>query len=142
MSYIQNIFNLYAPQYLKLYGGNMPQNHRKTISAILQCRDGSFGANVFRCDSCGQIHITPCSCGNRHCPTCQNDKAEQWLLKQLNNLLPCPYFLITFTVPDELRPFVRSNQSAAYSAMFSASSDALKTLAKDKRFIGAEKIGR
>lgn len=59
----------------------------------------------------------------------------------MHNLLPCPYFLITFTVPDELRPFIRSNQGAAYSAMFSAASASLKTLAGDKRFIGAEKTG-
>lgn len=141
MSAIQNIFRLYAPEYLKLYGSDMPQNHRRTISAIRQCRHGSFGANVFRCASCGNIHITRCSCGNRHCPTCQNDKAEQWLINQARNLLPCSYFLITFTVPDELRPFCRSNQQAAYSAMFSASSEALKTLAEDKRFIGAQKPG-
>ncbi|HDH34408.1 MAG TPA: transposase [Nitrospirae bacterium] len=141
MSAIQNIFKLYAPEYLNLYGNAMPENHRKTISAIQQCRHGSFGANVFRCDSCGNIHITECSCGNRHCPTCQNDKAAQWLINQSKNLLPCSYFLITFTIPDELRPIFRSNQQAAYSAMFSAASDTLKTLAKDKRFIGAEKTG-
>jgi len=141
MSAIQNIFRLYGPEYLKLYGNDMPQNHRRTISAIQQCRHGSFGANVFRCASCGNIHITKCSCGNRHCPTCQNDKAEQWLINQARNLLPCSYFLITFTVPDKLRPFFRCNQQAAYSAMFSASSEALKTLAEDKRFIGAQKTG-
>jgi hypothetical protein len=141
MNAIQNIFRLYAPEYLNLYGDSMPDNHRRTMSAIQQCRHGSFGANVFRCASCGNIHITRCSCGNRHCPTCQNDKAEHWLLKQLNNLLPCSYFLITFTVPDKLRPFIRGNQSAAYSAMFSAASASLKTLAEDKRFVGSEKTG-
>jgi len=141
MSAIQNIFKLYAPEYLNLYNSVMPDNHRKTISAIQQCRHGSFGANVFRCDTCGNIHITQCSCGNRHCPTCQNDKAAQWLINQSKNLLPCSYFLITFTIPEQLRPFVRSNQEASYSAMFSAASDSLKTLAKDNRFVGADKAG-
>ena len=139
MSAIQDIFTLYGPEYLRLYGNSMPQNHRRAISAIRQCRRGPFGLNVFHCDSCGSVHITKCSCGNRHCPTCQNDKAEQWLINQSRNLLPCSYFLITFTVPKDLRPFCRSNQQAAYSAMFSAASDALRTLAKDKRFCGAEK---
>jgi chloramphenicol O-acetyltransferase len=141
MSAIQNIFKLYAPEYLNLYGNTMPENHRKTITAIQQCRHGSFGANVFRCSSCGNIHITQCSCGNRHCPTCQNDKAAQWLINQSKNLLPCSYFLITFTIPDELRPLFRSNQQAAYSAMFSAASDTLKTLAKDKHYVGVNKTG-
>lgn len=141
MNAIQDIFNLYGPEYLNLYGDNIPLNHRRAISAIQQCRGGAFGVNVFRCNSCGNIHFTQCSCGNRHCPTCQNEKAEQWLIKQINSLLPCPYFLITFTVPDELRHFIRSSQHAAYSAMFSAASESLKSLAKDRRFIGADKTG-
>jgi hypothetical protein len=141
MSHIQNIFTLYGPEYLKRFGDLMPSHHRKAISAIRQCRGGAFGFNVFRCDSCRDIHITRCSCGNRHCPTCQHEKAGQWLLNQMNNLLPCPYFLITFTVPDNLRGFCRRNQRAVYSAMFSSASAALKSLAKDPRFVGAEKTG-
>ena len=39
------------------------------------------------------------SCGNRHCPSCQQDKTKAWLEAQTDRLLPCPYFLLTFTVP-------------------------------------------
>ena len=120
MSHIKNIFIRYGSEYIRRYGNRMPENHRRAISAIQRCRGGAFGFNVFRCGSCREIHITRCSCGNRHCPTCQHEKSGQWLMNQMNNLLPCPYFLITFTVPDDLRSFCRKNQRAAYSAMFSA----------------------
>ena len=43
------------------------------------------------------------SCGDRHCPSCRRDQAEAWLEKQTGRLLPCPYFLVTFTLPAALR---------------------------------------
>ena len=38
--------------------------------------------------------------------------------------LPCPYFLVTFTLPAELHEFARSHQRVIYSALFEASSAA------------------
>jgi hypothetical protein len=58
------------------------------------------------------------------------------LHSQLDKQLPGPYFLITFTVPEALRPFCRSRSRLAYQTLFSASSQALKRLAKEPRFIG------
>ena len=47
------------------------------------------------------------SCGNRHCPVCQNEKAAEWVYRRQLQLLPCTYFLATFTVPEALRPVIR-----------------------------------
>lgn len=49
--------------------------------------------------------------------------------------------MITFTVPDTLRRFVRSNQRVAYAAMFKASSEAIKKLAADEKYVGGELPG-
>jgi len=119
----------------------MPSIHRKLIHAINSCRSGDLGSHLYKCQACGLVHMVPCSCGNRHCPTCQNEKASLWLGKQMSNLLPCPYFMITFTVPQELRGFIRSNQRIAYGAMFDAAAGALRILARDPRFVGADQIG-
>ncbi len=59
----------------------------------------------------------------------------------MEKLLPCPYFMITFTVPQQLRRFIRSNQKIAYTAMFDSAAQALKKLARDPRFVGADQIG-
>ena len=48
---------------------------------------------------------------------------------------------MTFTVPETLRPFIRSHQRLAYQAMFHASSLALNRLATDERFIGTDLPG-
>jgi hypothetical protein len=80
--------------------------------------------------------VVPQSCGNRHCPQCQGHKAKEWLDEQLEKLLPCPYFLITFTVPNELRRFVRSHPRECYRAMFQASAATLIELAKNPKYVG------
>jgi hypothetical protein len=138
---IQDIFREYGPLYLARFGTRMPASQKKVLRAIQQCRSGAFGTGLYECPSCRTTHHIPCSCGNRHCPMCQQHKADQWRHKQLRRLLPCHYFLITFTVPEEIRPLIRSNQRVGYEALFSASSEALKKLAADTRFVGTSKIG-
>jgi hypothetical protein len=59
----------------------------------------------------------------------------------LKRQLPGHHFLLTFTVPDNLRRFIRKNQRVAYSALFKASSEAMKKLALDEKFIGADLPG-
>lgn len=119
----------------------MPQLHKKTIQDIAGCRSGSFGTILYACHHCRTIQPVPCCCGNRHCPTCQQNKSEQWLHRQLEKLLPTHYFLVTITLPQNLRDVARSHQKIVYTALFSCAHEALTTLAKDKRFVGSSRIG-
>ena len=141
MSAIQKIFQIYGPQYLALYGDRMPHVHKKTIQDISGCRNGSFGTILYGCHDCGTIQTIACCCGNRHCPTCQHDKTDQWLKKQMEKLLPTHYFLLTLTLPPGLREVARAHQKIAYAALFSCAHEALRKLAQDKRFIGSTRIG-
>jgi hypothetical protein len=68
-------------------------------------------------------------------------KGAGWLQRQLAKLLPCHYFLVTFTVPEEFRHFARSHPREAYTAMFRASSEALKALAADPKRLDATTMG-
>jgi len=49
--------------------------------------------------------------------------------------------MITFTVPQNLRRFIRSHQRVGYSAIFAASSQTIKKLATDQKYIGADMPG-
>jgi hypothetical protein len=140
MTTITDIFKAFAPEYLERYP-NLPVSHQKTISAIQNCRTGHYGHSLYACQSCAQQHRVNHSCGNRHCPQCQHHKTQQWLHHQLQKHLPGPHFLITFTVPEALRPFIRSHQRIAYAALFKASATALKRLAQEERFIGTNLPG-
>lgn len=140
MGAITAIFRTFGPEYLKKYP-HMPRQHRKVITAIINCRSGEYGAAFYHCENCGGRHRVDCSCGNRHCPQCQYHKTRQWLETQLEKTLPVNHTMLTFTVPALLRPFCRANQQAAYAAMFKASSESIKALLKDPRFVGTDLPG-
>jgi Putative transposase/Transposase zinc-binding domain len=140
MTTLRDIFTAFAPEYLERYP-NLPTAHRQVISAIQQCRSGHYGHSLYQCSRCGEHHRVNHSCGNRHCPQCQQHKTQQWLSRHLDKQLPGPHFLLTFTVPETLRLFIRSHQRPAYQAMFHASAEALKRLATDARFIGTDLPG-
>lgn len=141
MTTISEIFRSFAPEYIERFGTAIPNEHLKTIDAIVQCRTEAAGISYYECEACGEPHIVYRSCGNRHCPTCQNHKARKWLERQLDRKMPGHHFMITFTVPEKLRPIIRSNQRISYSALFKASSDAMKKLARDERLIGGDLPG-
>jgi hypothetical protein len=53
-------------------------------------------------------------------------------------LLPTPYFMVTFTLPEPLRQLARSHQKVVYNLLFQCSAAALQELAKDNRFVGGQ----
>jgi len=141
MTSIREIFTTFAPEYLQRYATAMPSNHRKVIDAIMACRTQACGLAFYRCDGCAEPQQFFVSCGNRHCPTCQYNKTQQWLQTQIKRQLPGHHFLITFTLPEQLRSFIRQHQRVGYAALFKASSDAIKKLAADPKHIGGDLPG-
>ncbi|MCP4542711.1 MAG: IS91 family transposase [Chloroflexi bacterium] len=133
-----DIFLEYGPSYRAKYGDRMLPSHKKAMHAIEQCRTSALGGHVYHCLDCGEKEYQYHSCRNRHCPKCQNGKAYEWLEKQQSILLPTPYFLVTFTLPDELRDVARSNQKLIYDALFRMSAQAMQTLGADPRFVGGQ----
>jgi Putative transposase/Transposase zinc-binding domain len=140
MTTLREICTAFGPEYLERYP-QQPLAHRQVLSAIQQCQSGYYGHSLYQCHTCGGQHRVHHSCGNRHCPQCQQHKTQQWLQPHLDTQLPGPHFLLTFTVPEPLRPFIRSHQRPAYQAMFHASAMALKRLAQDARFLGTDLPG-
>lgn len=138
---INEIFKMYAHEYIDQFGEDMPSVHRKVINAIINCRTGYYGYMIYQCEECGKKHVIYTSCGNRHCPGCQQHKTHLWLEKQIDKQLPGHHFLITFTVPSSLRLFIRSHQHVCYSALFKSSSDTIKKLAIDEKYIGGDLPG-
>jgi hypothetical protein len=141
MATITEIFRTFSPEYIDRYGDAIPQEHLKAINAINQCRTEAAGVALYECRECAETSRVNRSCGNRHCPTCQNDKTRQWLERQLQRQLPGHHFMITFTVPEDLRRIIRSHQKVCYSALFTASSDSIKLLVKDQKFVGGDLPG-
>ena len=119
----------------------MSIDQQRAMQMIQRCRTGRLGSVVYHCSSCGQQHRVLRSCGNRHCPACQSQKGHDWLAAQLKKLLPCSYFMLTFTVPSELRRFIRSHPKECLPVLFDAARDTLRELAANPKHIGSGRLG-
>ena len=113
-------------------------SQKRTLQAILQCRTPALGGEVYGCPECGRLHYSYHSCGNRHCPKCHTQQTERWLQEQRARLLPCPYYLLTFTLRSELRPLARSHQKLMYGLLLSASAASIQKLCADPQWLGAQ----
>jgi len=120
------------------YADRLLPAHHRALDAIARCRTPAAGEVVARCSACAQIQWHPCSCGHRSCPKCQNHEVTQWLERQREKLLPVDYFLVTFTLPCELRPLVWSHQRQAYNALFAAAIATLKAFGLNPKHLGAQ----
>lgn len=138
---IREIFRSFGPEYIKRYGLRMPKDQLKALKAMMDCRTDRFGQTIYTCQRCGETHTVYRSCGNRHCPNCQFQKSRAWLDRQMDRRLPGHHFMVTFTVPAHTRRFIRSHQRIGYAALFKASSDTMKTLSNDPRYLGGDVPG-
>ena len=136
MGAIADIFRLHGPAYRAKFEARMLPSHLRAMQAIEACRTEALGGHVYYCEACQKSQSRYHSCKNRHCPTCQHDTAYQWLTQQRELLLPVPYFLVTFTLPEGLREVAQSHQHSLYTLLFRSSAVALQKLAGDPRFIG------
>lgn len=114
---------------------------RKVLIAIQRCRTGELGHVIFECSQCHHQHWVGRSCGNRHCPNCQHEKTQAWLQKQTDRLLPIQHFLVTFTVPEELRGLLRACPREGYEAIFSAGSETIQKLLTNPKWLGSDNVG-
>jgi predicted RNA-binding Zn-ribbon protein involved in translation (DUF1610 family) len=133
---LADIFRAYGPAYRAKFGTKMPPSHLQAMRAIEQCRTPALGGHVYTCPDCGETLYRYHSCRNRHCPKCQHENAQRWLGQQYELRLPVPYFMLTVTLPRQLRPFARSHQKLVYDMLFHASAEAAQQLACDPRFVG------
>ena len=105
---------------------------------ISKCHTAELGGVVLTCTDCGHVQYKYHSCRNRHCPSCQGSKREEWIAKQQQYLLNVPYFHVVFTLPSELHQLCLHKPKVMYKILFDASYSTIKTLAKVKKYLGAQ----
>lgn len=127
-----------SPRYTRKYGATIPRAHVAAVQAILDCRSGALGGSVHYCNSCGKQHRFEHSCHHRLCPRCGTRDRQAWIERLKAKLLPVPYSMITFTVPAELRPYIRKRQKLCYHLFYQSSAQALQECAAIDKYIGAE----
>ena len=97
---------------------NFTVHQEKTLRALTLCRTAALGGHVDACDACGNISISYNSCRNRHCPKCQGHKREEWIQAREQDLLPCSYYHLVFTLPDSLNGLAIAHPKIVYKILF------------------------
>jgi hypothetical protein len=102
-----------------------PAHHWKVLRALCACHTEALGGHRYLCHDCGREHFAPNGCGNRHCPSCQKLQSARWLDRQIEHVLPIPYFHVVFTLPHGLNPLIQYNQKRLYNLLFASASATL-----------------
>ena len=134
---VADVFRAHQGEFLQRWGNALSDQQRKVLRDIGLCRTAALGTHRERCDRCSYETVAYDSCRNRHCPKCQSQARDRWLLKQAASLLPVPYVHAVFTVPEQLAALGLRNQRVFYSMLFRAASETLLEIAADPRRLGA-----
>jgi len=72
------------------------------------------------------------------CPKCGGREAAQWTARQQEKLLPVPYFMVTMTIPSELRASFGREEAFWYDAFFAAGAKVLTETAAEEKHLGVQ----
>lgn len=133
---IRTAFQTFYPDYAATHRTSLLQD--KTADCIAACKTGYLGYTIEECPDCGYMKIHARSCNNRNCPCCQAPMEQKWIMERNSELIfGMAYYHVVFTLPHELNPLILENQKTLYNLLFSAASDTLITLCRDKKYMGA-----
>jgi hypothetical protein len=133
---VAEIIRLHGAAYGARFGKALGASQRRALRDLPACRTPACGGHVRQCEQCGRTVYAYHSCGNRTCPKCHRAQTARWLAAQRARLLPCPYYLLTFTLPSALRALARDHPKAVYGLLMQCAAAALQTLARDPRYVG------
>jgi hypothetical protein len=135
---VADIIRAAAESFIETHRSWLNGLHRKVLSAIARCRTAALGGHRDRCSRCGHQAISYNSCRNRHCPKCQTNARDKWLVARQQELLTVPYVHVVFTLPHPLAPLAFHNKKLLYALLFRASAESLLEVAADPKHLGAE----
>ena len=128
----------YLTRFRTCHGASTTQDQWSALNAILGCRTEQYDQLLLSCENCPWQTRCYQSCGHRACNQCQNHSTTQWLERQTTKLLPVNYFMLTFTLPAELRGLAKANQKVMYSLLFDCAISTLKKFGLNDKDLAAE----
>jgi len=135
------ILRRFLPDFLRS-GPKLARPQWRAIRAITQCRTPALGGQRFVCEPCGTTTFVYHSCNHKACPQCGRDASAQWVERELSKRILATYFLVTFTLPSELRSlFFGKDAKEAYDLFFSSAAAALQDCLANPKWLGATTSG-
>jgi hypothetical protein len=131
----------FLPDFLRVHPVG-DRARRRAVWALTHCRTATMGGHVHACEKCGTTHFAFHSCNHRSCPQCGAQDTAEWVERELAKRIGAPYFMVTFTLPQELRAlFFTPSAKAIHEVFFAAASEALSATLAHPRWLGAHRCG-
>ena len=131
-----SIFTAHWERFVEGSQAMLTAAHYRAARAVQWCRTAALGGQLYECPDCDKQKFAWHSCNHRSCLQCGAQDQQEWAAAQEAKLLRAPYFMITVTLPEELRRFVYKEQEWFYGLFFAAVSGALKDLGQDPKHLG------
>ena len=132
---IASIIERFEADYLKQYQNAILPSHRHALDAMKRCRSSMAPRMLAQCSGCDEQRFVPHSCGHRNCPHCQHFESQQWIERQTRKLVPGSYFLVTFTLPAELRGLAWQHQRTVYALLMACAWDTVCTFSQNHQHL-------
>jgi len=131
------VFRRFGPAYRQQYPRAILPSHDRVLRDIVACRTPALGGHLWHCPQCDKEVYVYHGCRNRSCPACHHNQTQKWLCQRQGELLPCPYFHLTATVPEGLRDLLRSHQKLLYPLLMSLTARSILDVAANPKHLGA-----
>jgi hypothetical protein len=132
---LSSLISRFEPAFLARYHRALLPSHRDALAAMKYCRTTMASHMLAQCTGCDEQRLVPHSCGHRSCPHCQHFESQRWLQRQTQRLVPGSYFLVTFTLPSELRDLAWHHQRTVYDLMMDCAWQTLDTFSQNHRHL-------
>ena len=132
-----SLIEQFGPALRQRHGQHLLPSQAQALAAMARCRTQFAPRMLAQCTGCGDQRCVPHSCGHRACPHCQQHDSQVWLQRQLQSLVPATYFLITFTLPAELRGLAFAHQRLVYPLLMQCAWQTLATFSRNDALLAA-----
>ena len=123
----------FEPEFMQRYGERLTCDLRRALRCWRDCRGAQAPHLACHCMACQASATLPQACGHRSCPHCQHDLGSDWLAQQQALRLPVDYFLLTFTLPAQLRGVARRHPRVVHAALMQCAWQTLQAFARRGR---------
>jgi len=134
---LADVVRRFKDDYVARFGHLMMPSQKKALADIAACMTAEMGGHQYRCRDCDHTFWVYHGCRNRACPACHGRQMRDWLEAREAELLPCDYYHLVATVPQELRHLFLSDQKFRYGLFMKTVAGAVIDLARDRKYLGA-----
>ena len=134
---LADVFRRFKDDYLEQFANQIMPSQERALANIAACMTAEMGGHQYHCRDCDQTFRVYHGCRNRACPACHGRQIRDWFDARQAELLPCDYYHLVATIPEELRHLFLSDQKFAYGLFMKTVAGAVTDLARDRKYLGA-----